>query len=173
MFLFLLIFLAIWGGVGVPRGLGLGHNFPSTWHFQSGRGGGKKQPLVVKLPPHMFQNLFCERYLPFSNCCHIWGYFAILKGKNMGKIFHIVSVRLGGLTPPPSPLTHIFPFIKWQNNPKYDNLSRNFHKWLTERGGSTVSVSLTAFYVFFTPSLSCICVFLFGYTNTAWERLKK
>ena len=34
-----------------------------------GEGGGKKQPLVVKIPPHMFQNLFCERYLPFSNCC--------------------------------------------------------------------------------------------------------
>ena len=31
--------------------------------------GLKKQPLVVKIPPHMFQNLFCESYLPFSNCC--------------------------------------------------------------------------------------------------------
>ena len=40
-------------------------------------------------------------------------------------------------------------FIKRQNNPKYDNLSRNFHIFLTAsgegRGGSTQAVRLTAF----------------------------
>ena len=36
----------------------------------------------------------------------------------------------------------ILPFIKWQNNPKYDNLSKNFHIFLTasgEGGGSKPS----------------------------------
>ena len=51
-------------------------------------------------------------------------------------------------------------FIKRQNNPKYGNLSRNFHIFLTAsgegRGGSTQAVSLTAFSQFFflNPSLS-------------------
>ena len=44
-------------------------------------------------------------------------------------------------------------FIKRQNNPKYGNLSRNFHIFLTAsgegRGGSTQAVSLTAFSQFF------------------------
>ena len=48
--------------------------------------------------------------------------------------------RLGGS--PPSSLTAsilwkfwpIFIFIKWQNNPKYDNLSKNFHIFLTASG---------------------------------------
>ena len=49
-------------------------------------------------------------------------------------------------------------FIKRQNNPKYGNLSRNFHIFLTAsgegRGGSTQAVSLTAFSQFFlNPSL--------------------
>ena len=50
-------------------------------------------------------------------------------------------------------LTHFV--IKWQNNPKYDNLSRIFHIFLTalgeggREGGSTQAVSLTAFYEFF------------------------
>ena len=49
-----------------------------------------------------------------------------------------------------------FCFLKWQNNPKYDNLSRNFYIYLTAsgEGGSTQVVSLTAFSQFFlTPSL--------------------
>ena len=44
-------------------------------------------------------------------------------------------------------------FIKRQNNPKYGNLSKNFHIFLTAsgegRGGSTQAVSLTAFSQFF------------------------
>ena len=61
---------------------------------------------------------------------------------------------------PPSSLTAsilwkfwpILSIIKWQNNPKYDNLSRNFYIFLTasgEGGGSTQAVSLTAFFPFF------------------------
>ena len=71
---------------------------------------------------------------------------------------------LGGGGSPPSSLTAsilwkfwpILSFIKWQNNPKYDNLSRIFHIFLTasREGGLTQAVSLTAFYeFFFTPSL--------------------
>ena len=44
-------------------------------------------------------------------------------------------------------------FIEWQNNPKYDNLSRIFYIFLTASGeggeGSTQAVSLTAFFPFF------------------------
>ena len=55
---------------------------------------------------------------------------------------------------PSSPGQSFFSFIKWQNNPKYDNLSRNFYIFLTawgERGGggSTQAVSLAAFSQFF------------------------
>ena len=48
----------------------------------------------------------------------------------------------------------IISFIEWQNNPNYDNLSRNVYIYLSKReggrwggGGSTVSVSLAAFSV--------------------------
>ena len=42
----------------------------------------------------------------------------------------------------------VFPFIKWQNNPKYDNMSKIFHIFLTAlvegEVGSTQAVSQTA-----------------------------
>ena len=68
--------------------------------------------------------------------------------------------RLGGGSPPSSLTASILwkfwpilSFIKWQNNPKYDNLSRIFYIFLTAsgegEGGSTQAVSLTAFSQFF------------------------
>ena len=68
--------------------------------------------------------------------------------------------RLGGGSPPSSLTASILwkfwpilSIIKWQNNPKYDNLSRNFYIFLTASGeggeGSTQAVSLTAFFPFF------------------------
>ena len=104
----------------------------------------------------------------------------------MGQNFHkIEAVRLGGGGPPPpsgqayrfggggsppSSLTAsilwkfwpILYIIKWQNNPKYDNLSRNFYIFLTASGeggeGSTQAVSLTAFFPFFFLITSLILV---------------
>ena len=70
------------------------------------------------------------------------------------------AVRLtawGGRGSPPSSLTAsicesfdpFFSFMKWQNNPIYDNLTRNFYRF----GGGGGGVSLTTFPPFFTPSL--------------------
>ena len=54
----------------------------------------------------------------------------------------------GGSTPPPSRTASIcesfdqfLSFIKWQNNPKYDNLSRIFHIFLTASGEGGVDPS--------------------------------
>ena len=65
-----------------------------------------------------------------------------------------VRLTAWGGSPPSSLLfCEILTFIKWQNNPKYDNLSRIFHIFLTAsgegEGGSSQAVSLTAFRSFF------------------------
>ena len=71
----------------------------------------------------------------------------------------------GGGSTPPSQTASIcenfdpfLSFIKWQNNPQYDNLSRNFYIYLTASGEGRVwgqPKHLTAFSQFFlTPSLS-------------------
>ena len=60
--------------------------------------------------------------------------------------------------------------IKQQNNPKCGNLSRNFHIILTAlgegRGGSTQSVSLTAFSQFFFWTLPLVIFTFFRLTLT-------
>ena len=62
-----------------------------------------------------------------------------LKKKNSYKAVRLTASILWKCWP-------ILAFIKWQNNPKYDNLSRIFHIFLTAsgEGGSTQAVSLTA-----------------------------
>ena len=82
--------------------------------------------------------------------------------------------RFVGESPPSSLTTSIcenfdpfLPFIKWQNNPKYGNLSIIFHIYLTASGegagggcGLTQAVRLTAFsHFFFNPSLSFCSTF--------------
>ena len=64
------IFLAIWGGVGVPRGLGLGHNFKSQVLGTSSRGGGwqKTAPCGQDTTPY-FPKPLLWKILVFSNCC--------------------------------------------------------------------------------------------------------
>ena len=80
--------------------------------------------------------------------------------KNCEKAVRLTALGGEGGSPPLSLTTSIcenfdpfLSFIKRQNNPKYGNLSRNFHIFLTAsgegRGGSTQAVSLTAFSVFF------------------------
>ena len=70
------------------------------------------------------------------------------------------QVTVHDFFPLKSPLVHpllnfdpFLSFIKWQNNPKYGNLSRNFHIYLIAsgegRGGSIQAVSLTAFSQYF------------------------
>ena len=39
---------------------------PMSKYFNEGVFMGTKQPLVVKLPPHMVKSLYCERYLSFQ-----------------------------------------------------------------------------------------------------------
>ena len=85
---------------------------------------------------------------------------------NCQKAVRLTALGGEGGSPPLSLTTSIcenfdpfLSFIKRQNNPKYGNLSRNFHIFLTAsgegRGGSTQAVSLTAFSQFFflNPSL--------------------
>ena len=80
--------------------------------------------------------------------------------KNCEKAVRLTALGGEGGSPPLSLTTSIcenfdpfLSFIKRQNNPKYGNLSRNFHIFLTAsgegRGGSTQAVSLTAFSQFF------------------------
>ena len=89
------------------------------------------------------------------------------KKKNCEKAVRLTALGGEGGSPPLSLTTSIcenfdpfLSFIKRQNNPKYGNLSRNFHIFLTAsgegRGGSTQAVSLTAFSQFFflNPSLT-------------------
>ena len=87
--------------------------------------------------------------------------------KNCEKAVRLTALGGEGGSPPLSLTTSIcenfdpfLSFIKRQNNPKYGNLSRNFHIFLTAsgegRGGSTQAGSLTAFsqLFFLNPSLS-------------------
>ena len=80
--------------------------------------------------------------------------------KKCEKAVRLTALGGEGGSPPLSLTTSIcenfdpfLSFIKRQNNPKYGNLSRNFHIFLTAsgegRGGSTQAVSLTAFSQFF------------------------
>ena len=78
--------------------------------------------------------------------------------KNWEKAVRLTALGGEGGSPPLSLTTSIcenfdpfLSFIKRQNNPKYGNLSRNFHIFLTAsgEGGSTQAVSLTAFSQFF------------------------